>query len=295
MNLNEYSYLNALKEVLEKGIQRKTRNSTTISYWSIKMDFDLQQGFPLLTTKKMYWKGIVEELLWFIKGDTNAKHLIDKKVHIWDGNSSRSFLDSLGLESYEEYDCGPIYGFQWRHFNAEYKGCNEDYSGKGIDQLQQIIDTIKTDPTSRRMFMSGWNPCQLKEMCLPPCHVSYQFYVQTNSSNQKILSCMMYQRSGDMFLGVPFNIASTALLTHLIANITDCIPGKVNLVVGDAHIYESHIEAVKEQLLREPFEPSDLKIERPQSESFTIDDFKSNQIFLLNYKSHPKIEAPMIA
>ena len=295
MNLNEYSYLNALKEVLEKGIQRKTRNSTTISYWSIKMDFDLQQGFPLLTTKKMYWKGIVEELLWFIKGDTNAKHLIDKKVHIWDGNSSRSFLDSLGLESYEEYDCGPIYGFQWRHFNADYKGCNEDYSGKGIDQLQQIIDTIKTDPTSRRMFMSGWNPCQLKEMCLPPCHVSYQFYVQTNSSNQKILSCMMYQRSGDMFLGVPFNIASTALLTHLIANITDCIPGKVNLVVGDAHIYESHIEAVKEQLLREPFEPSDLKIERPQSESFTIDDFKSNQIFLLNYKSHPKIEAPMIA
>ncbi len=296
--MNEQVYLNALKEVFEKGTIRKTRNATTISYWSIKMDFDLQKGFPLLTTKKMYWKGILEELLWFIRGDTNAKHLIDKKVHIWDGNSSRDFLDKIGLTNYKENDCGPIYGFQWRHFNAPYKGCDEDYSNQGIDQLQQIIDTIKSDPTSRRMFMSGWNPCQIKEMCLPPCHVSYQFYVEQDElTHQKILSCMMYQRSGDMFLGVPFNIASTSLLVHLIASLTDCIPGKVNIVVGDAHIYDCHIEAVKEQLIREPLEPPTLKIDIPtdSTESFTINDFESTQIKLLSYKSHPKIEAPMIA
>lgn len=283
----EYVYLNALKEILETGKVRGTRNATTISKFGITMKFDISNSFPLLTTKRMFWKGIYEELLWFIAADTNAHHLAEKGVHIWDGNTTREFLDNCGLTSYKEGECGPIYGFQWRHYNADYYGPDADYTGKGIDQLQNCIDLIKSDPTSRRIYMTAWNPVRLKEMCLPPCHVSYQFYVDDGK-----LSCMMYQRSGDMFLGVPFNIASTALLTYMIAHVTGLKTGEITIVIGDAHIYESHIDAVKEQLSRTPLPFPTLSFNK---EVENINDIKAEEIELNNYVCLKGISAKMIA
>jgi len=270
---------------------RTTRNSKTISLFGVKMNFDISKSFPLLTTKKMYWKGILKELLWFINANTNSKDLEKDKVRIWKGNSTREYLDSIGLEHYEEGECGPIYGFQWRHFNAEYKGCKADYSGKGVDQLQNIIDLIKNKPTSRRMFMTAWNPGQLDEMALPPCHISYQFYVRNDKiTGEKYLDCMMYQRSGDVFLGVPFNIASTATLTYILANITDINPGKINIVIGDAHIYENHIEQVRTQLSRHPLQFPKLEI----SKKLDINSLDYASFNISNYNYHPSIKASMI-
>ena len=292
-SLQEYNYLDALKDVLNTGTMRKSRNSNTISKFGINMSFDISKNIPLLTTKNVYWKGVIHELLWFINANTNAKDLSKNKVKIWDGNSTREFLDKRGLNHYEEGDCGPIYGFQWRHFNAEYSSYDNNYSGKGVDQLQQIIDLINNDPSSRRMIMSAWNPCQLDEMCLPPCHVLYQFYVDIDSDGKKYLSCSMYQRSGDMFLGIPFNIASTSALTYLIAHHTGCIPKNINITVGDAHIYEEHIQAVNTQLERSPTTPPNLRITcKPK---VNINDYTINDFELENYNPASPIKAPMIA
>lgn len=286
---NEIIYLSALKDILENGNYRKTRNSETYSKFSIKLDFDIRTNFPLLTTKKVYWNGVLEELLWFIKGDTNSKNLEKKKVNIWKDNSSRKYLDSIGLDNYEEGECGPIYGFQWRHFGATYKGYKSNYDGLGIDQLQNCIDLIKNDPTSRRIFMSAWNPSQLDQMCLPPCHVSYQFYV----SDDNLLSCMLYQRSGDMFLGVPFNIASVSLLVYIIASLTKKKPGYISLVIGDAHIYKNHVEKVKLQLERISYIYDQPRLimnhNRKNINEYTSDDFE-----LIYYKYHPSIKAEMV-
>ena len=291
INSQEYQYLNLLDKILKNGEMRTTRNSKTISLFGVKMNFDISKSFPLLTTKKMYWKGILKELLWFINANTNSKDLEKDKVRIWKGNSTREYLDSIGLEHYEEGECGPIYGFQWRHFNAEYKGCKADYSGKGVDQLQNIIDLIKNKPTSRRMFMTAWNPGQLDEMALPPCHISYQFYVRNDKiTGEKYLDCMMYQRSGDVFLGVPFNIASTATLTYILANITDINPGKINIVIGDAHIYENHIEQVRTQLSRHPLQFPKLEI----SKKLDINSLDYASFNISNYNYHPSIKASMI-
>lgn len=288
----EQGYLNLLKKIIETGKWRETRNGSVCSIFSEKLDFDISQEFPLLTTKKMFWKGIVEELLWFIKGNTDATKLQEKGVHIWDGNSTREFLDSVGLDKYEVGDIGPMYGFQWRHFNAEYKGCKEDYSGMGVDQLQNCINLINNDPMSRRIIMSAYNPCQLKEMVLNPCHVSYQFYVDIDDNGEKKLSCMMYQRSGDVFLGVPFNIASTALLTYMVANITNCKPNKISVVICDAHIYKEHEEAVKIQLSRDIMEMPKVVINKDVK---NIDEYTSDDIMLEHYTSHGPIKAKMIA
>jgi dihydrofolate reductase / thymidylate synthase len=285
---NEHNYLDTLHYVLEHGENRNTRNSETISTFGTRMEFDLTLGFPLLTTKKMFWKGIKEELVWFLQGNTNSKDLSDKGVHIWDGNSNRDFLDSIGLETYKEWDCGPIYGFQWRHFNARYRGCNATYYNQGVDQLLHVIHLLKTDPTSRRIFMSAWNPEQMKQMALPPCHISYQFYVADGNK----LQCQMYQRSGDMFLGVPFNIASTALLVHIIAKMTDLVPGKIIIVVGDAHIYKNHIEQVKLQLQRKPYVPCSLMIKTKKK---NIEDYISSDFVLKNYSSQSSIKGDMVA
>ena len=285
---HEHNYLNQLRYVLEQGEHRQTRNSETISAFGIRMQFDLQLGFPLLTTKKMFWKGIKEELVWFLKADTNSKNLSNNGVRIWDGNSNREFLDSIGLESYKEWDCGPIYGFQWRHFNARYRGCDYSYTNQGVDQLQNVIHLLRTNPTSRRIFMSAWNPEQMKEMALPPCHISYQFYVSDGNK----LQCQMYQRSGDMFLGIPFNIASTALLTHIIAKMTDLIPDKIIVVVGDAHIYKEHTEQVKLQLERRPYIPPTLTITTKKNK---IEDYVSSDFTLHNYISQRSIKANMVA
>ena len=284
---NENVYLSALRDVLENGEKRCTRNSITYSKFSLKLDFDIRCSFPLLTTKKMFWKGIAHELLWFIKGDTNSKNLERNGINIWKGNSSREFLDSVKLNDYEEGDCGPIYGFQWRYFGSKYVNMNYNYSGLGIDQLQNCIDLINNDPSSRRIFMSAWNPSDLNNMCLPPCHVSYQFYVSSN----KELSCIMYQRSGDMFLGIPFNIASVSLLVYIIANITNTIPNKISIIIGDAHIYENHIEQVKNQLSRIPNESPILKIKNKYD---NINNYKYDDLIIEQYKCHPNIKADMI-
>jgi thymidylate synthase len=288
----EYVYLKALRDVLETGQRRTTRNATTLSKFGVKLDFDIRRHFPLLTTKKMYWHGIVGELLWFLRGDTNAKHLDAERITIWNPNTTREYLDRIGLPAYAEGDCGPIYGYQWRHFNAPYRGCDAVYGpDEGVDQLQQCIDLIRDDPQSRRIFMSAWNPQQLDEMCLPPCHVSYQFYVD-EAANE--LSCMMYQRSGDMFLGIPFNIASVALLVYLIAHHTGRVPGTIALVIGDAHIYESHVDAVRRQLERHPFPPAQLVV-RPADVGKSIDEYLEADIHLVGYVAHPAIRADMVA
>ena len=203
----EIEYLRLLRKVLFEGPMRETRNSRVHSLFGERMVFDLRRGFPLLTTKKMGYKTILRELLWFISGSTSNRDLQAKRVHIWDQNASKEFLESRGLE-YAEGDLGPIYGFQWRHAGATYVGSQAEYQGQGVDQLREIINLIKTDPHSRRIVMNAWNPPDLPKMALPPCHVMCQFYVNTE---EHTLDCQMYQRSGDMFLGVPFNIASYAI------------------------------------------------------------------------------------
>ncbi|TSL34559.1 Thymidylate synthase [Bagarius yarrelli] len=213
---DERGYLNQIKFILQNGVKRGDRTGTgVVSVFGLQARYSLRDQFPLLTTKRVFWKGILEELLWFIKGSTNAKELSEKGVKIWDANGSREFLDKNGFTEREEGDLGPVYGFQWRHFGAEYKDMHTDYSGQGVDQLQKVINTIKSNPEDRRIIMCAWNPKDLPLMALPPCHALCQFYVADGE-----LSCQLYQRSGDIGLGVPFNIASYALLTYMIAHIT---------------------------------------------------------------------------
>ena len=221
-NHEEFQYLDLIKKIIETGTEKKDRTGVgTISTFGNTMRYDLEHTFPLLTTKKVFWKGVVEELLWFIRGSTDGKILSNNGVKIWDGNGSREFLDKLGFNSRREGDLGPVYGFQWRHFGAEYKTCDTNYTGQGVDQLSEVIKQIKTNPDSRRLIVSAWNVKDLPLMALPPCHVLFHFYV----SNGK-LSCLLYQRSCDVGLGIPFNIASYALLTCLVAKvrITDSYP-----------------------------------------------------------------------
>ena len=288
INQDELQYLNLLEKIMNEGHLETGRNGTTKSLFGERMVFDLQKGFPLLTTKHMGYKTILRELLWFMKGSTSNKELQDKKVHIWDLNSTREFLDSRGLE-YEEGDLGPVYGFQWRYSGAEYKDCHTDYTGKGIDQLQNIIDLIKRDPQSRRIIMNAWNPSDLDKMALPPCHVMCQFNV---NSELNTLNCQMYQRSGDMFLGVPFNIASYSFLTHILAKITGYKPGKFIHILGDTHIYEEHYEAVKEQISRIPYQFPKLEISEELND---IHSLQEEYFQIRDYKSYQKISAPMIA
>lgn len=223
----EYQYLRHIKNIIEKNVKRSDRTGVgTYSIFGAQMRYTLRDDiFPLLTTKRVFFRGVVEELLWFIKGSTNALELRDKNIHIWDANSTREYLDSIGLTDREEGDLGPVYGFQWRHFGTEYKGMHVDYKNKGIDQLAHIINTIKTKPTDRRIIMTAWNPIDIPEMALPPCHCLVQFFVEDGE-----LSCQLYQRSADMGLGVPFNIASYALLTYMIAHVTGL---KVNMFLNN--------------------------------------------------------------
>ena len=287
-NRDEKKYLQLLEKILNNGSPKKGRNGTILSLFGERLEFDISDKFPLLTTKKMFWKGIVGELLWFLNANTDSKKLENNGVRIWQGNSSREYLDSIGLTEYKEGDCGPIYGFQWRNFNGTYYGTEKDYvkTGDGVDQLKEIIRLIKNEPNSRRIFMSGWNPTQMKQMALPPCHVSYQFYVQNGE-----LSCQMYQRSGDMFLGVPFNIASTALLTYIIANITNLKPKKIILIIGDAHIYSEHVNAVQKQLTRKPKPFCKLHIKKKKENP---EDFEKSDFELIDYESYGRIPAKMI-
>jgi thymidylate synthase len=284
----EKTYLNLLQHILDNGTYHDDRTGTGVySYFGYQIRLPIGANFPLLTTKRVYWKGVVEELLWFLRGKTDNKTLQERNVHIWDGNSSREFLDKTGLEHYREGDCGPIYSFQWKHFGADYKSCEDSYDGQGVDQVNYVLNEIKTNPNSRRIMMSAWNPADLKKMCLPPCHVSAQFYVREG----KYLSCHMYQRSCDAFLGLPFNIASYSLLTYMLAAQADLIPEELIISFGNLHIYKNHIEQVKEQLTREPMEWP--KVALRDASQWTMDTITSDDIMLLNYTSHPPIKAPM--
>ena len=283
----EYQYLNSIRDIMETGDKRMDRTGTgTLSKFGISMRYSLRDGIiPLITTKRTFWRGVVEELLWFISGSTNAKKLQEKGVHIWDGNGSRKYLDSVGLTENEENDLGPVYGFQWRHFGAEYGTMHDDYTGKGVDQLMKVIETIKTNPTDRRICLSAWNPSAFHKMALPPCHMFAQFYIANGE-----LSCQMYQRSGDMGLGIPFNIASYSLLTYIIAEVCGLKPGEFIHIIGDAHIYLNHIEPLKEQLKREPRPFPKLSFKRKVTD---IDDFKYEDFNLEGYKPYKKIQMEM--
>jgi len=284
---DEYQYLDLVSKIMAEGNDKGDRTGTgTRSLFGAQMRFSLRDGtFPLLTTKKTFYRGIAEELFWFIRGSTNAKELQEKNVRIWDGNSSRQFLDSVGLGHREEGDLGPVYGFQWRHFGAEYVDMHADYSGKGVDQLANVIDAIKNRPEDRRIIMCAWNPADLNKMALPPCHCLVQFYVANGE-----LSCQLYQRSADMGLGVPFNIASYALLTHMIAHVTGLSAGEFVHTLGDAHVYNNHFDALKEQLTREPLPFPKLRMKRKVE---NIEDFSIDDLEVEGYKSHGKVDMKM--
>ena len=256
-NREEQQYLDAVQDIILTGVKKGDRTGVgTISKFGAQMRYSLRDGvFPLLTTKRVFWKGVAEELFWFIRGETSGKTLKAKGVGIWDGNGTKEYLESRGLGHREADDLGPIYGFQWRHFGAEYDTCHSDYAGKGKDQLAEVIHKIKHNPDDRRIIMSAWNPLALDEMALPPCHVMCQFYVANGE-----LSCQMYQRSCDMGLGVPFNIASYSLLTVIIAHMTGLKPGDFIHTMGDAHVYSNHVEPLKEQLERSPRPFPTLKV-----------------------------------
>lgn len=257
-------YQELLQRILDTGVRKEDRTGTgTLSVFAHQMRFNLQEGFPLLTTKKLHTKSIIHELLWFLKGDTNTAYLHDNKVTIWD-----EWADENG-------DLGPIYGKQWRAWEAK--------DGRVIDQIGELIEQIKKTPDSRRLLVSAWNVGDLDKMALPPCHIIFQFYVANNR-----LSCQLYQRSADVFLGVPFNIASYALLTHMIAQVCGLGVGEFIHTTGDTHLYLNHIEQARLQLSRTPYQLPTLKL----NESITdINDFKYEDIAIENYESHPHIKA----
>jgi thymidylate synthase len=257
-------YLDLMRHVLENGVKKDDRTGTgTLSVFGYQMRFDLGKGFPALTTKKLHLKSIIHELLWFLKGDTNVRYLQERGVSIWN-----EWADETG-------DLGPVYGAQWRRWRAA--------DGREIDQISQVIDQIKTNPDSRRLIVSAWNAGELERMALQPRHVLFQFYVA-----EARLSCQVYQRSADIFLGVPFNIASYALLVLMIAQVTGLKPGELVHTLGDAHLYLNHLEQARLQLTREPLSPPRMKINPSVSSIF---DFKYEDFELVGYQSHPHIKA----
>jgi thymidylate synthase len=281
----EEQYIQLIKDILEEGFQDNGRNGNNLCIFGSSMVFSLKNNkIPLLTSKKLAWKTCLKELLWFIQGKTDNKILESQNVHIWDKNATREFLDERELNHYEEGDLGPVYGHQWRHFNAEYTNCKTDYSGKGIDQLQSIIDQLKDEITrnSRRIILTSWNPVQLDEMSLPPCHLLAQF----NVSNTDELSCSMYQRSADVGLGVPFNIASYSFLTHILAKHCDLKPGKLIYTAGNCHIYDDHIEPLKQQINNKLFDFPTIEIKNKYE---NINDYKVGDFIINNYVCNEKI------
>ena len=285
----ENQYINLIDDILNENTEFVGRNGNTKAIFGSAMHFSLQENsVPFLTSKKLAWKTCLKELLWFISGNTSNKTLKEQNVHIWDANGSREFLDSRNLINREVDDLGPIYGFQWRHFNAEYDNANTNYDKKGIDQLQEIIDNLKNENTrySRRLILTAWNPCQLNEMALPPCHILCQFNVINNK-----LSCALYQRSGDVGLGVPFNIASYSLLTHLMAHHCNLEVGEFIYYLGNSHIYEEHVESLKEQLNNSLYKFPKLNIKNKYE---NINDYKFEDFEIIDYKCNESIKMIMI-
>lgn len=273
-------YLALLQHILDTGSDKADRTGTgTRSVFGHQMRFNLADGFPLLTTKKVHFRSIAIELLWFLKGDTHVKYLQDNGVTIWDEWATAEQTARFGRQT---GDLGAVYGHQWRNFGAS-KNADGTYQNDGFDQIAWLINEIKTNPNSRRLIVSGWNPCEAGEVALPPCHTLFQFYVNDNK-----LSCQLYQRSADVFLGVPFNIASYALLTHMIAQVCDLDVGEFVWTGGDTHLYHNHFEQAKLQLSREPLPLCQLHLNPNIKDifAFTYDD-----IHLVNYHSHERIKA----
>ncbi|KAI4133224.1 MAG: hypothetical protein LQ338_000282 [Usnochroma carphineum] len=324
----EHQYLNLIREILAHGEHRPDRTGTgTLSLFApTPLRFSLSRPsdptnpsspltpiLPFLTTKRVFLRAVIAELLWFISGSTSSLPLSAAGVKIWDGNASRAYLDSIGLTDRAEGDLGPVYGFQWRHFGAEYVDAGTDYTGKGVDQLAEVVEKLKKKPYDRRIVLSAWNPKDLGKMALPPCHMFAQFYVsfpprssgsvggegmtmdgdaaQGEEKRKGRLSCQLYQRSCDMGLGVPFNIASYALLTHMLAHVCDLAPGTFIHTMGDSHVYLDHVEALKLQLEREPRGFPELVIHRELGGS--IDGWKAEDFEVKGYKPHPSIGMKM--
>jgi dihydrofolate reductase/thymidylate synthase len=285
-NRDELQLNKLISKILVEGEVRETRNAVVRSIFSHNLTFDISKSFPLMTCKRVWFKGVFEELIWFIRGDIDSKLLERKGVNIWKGNTTREYLNSIELNDLPEGNCGCVYGYQWRNFNAPFTGSSE--RGNGVDQLQNVVDLLRNNPESRRIFMSAWNPSQLDEMCLPPCHISYQFYVSNGC-----LSCQMYQRSSDVFLGLYFNIASTALLTYLLAKITGLTPHKIHICLGDTHIYDAHVEQCQEILKRDTRSLPVLKINKDICELSDIEEMVYSDIDILGYNPHPCIKAEM--
>jgi thymidylate synthase len=255
-----------MRHVLEQGVYKDDRTGTgTRSVFGYQMRFDLAEGFPLVTTKKLHLRSIIHELLWFLRGETNIAYLKENGVSIWDEWAS------------ETGELGPVYGYQWRSWPRA--------DGGSVDQIAQVVEQIKTNPDSRRLIVSAWNVAQIEQMALPPCHAFFQFYVAEGR-----LSCQLYQRSADIFLGVPFNIASYALLTLMIAQVTGLAPGEFVHTLGDAHLYENHLEQAHTQLAREPYPPPTMRL-NPDVRS--IFDFRYEDFELVGYEAHPHIKAPV--
>lgn len=302
--IGEKGYISLLKDTLINGEDREGRNGKVYSIFGQMISFkDINQAFPLLTTKKMFIRGIIEEILWFLRGSTDAKELQQKGVKIWDGNSSREFLDSVGLSHYSEGELGPVYGWQWRKFGKKYVSIKddtkklEDSDPNGFDQLKYIIEELMKPEYSRRAVLSGWNPTQLSEMALPPCHILYTFY-----KNKRGISCMMNMRSSDLFLGLPFNIASTAILTQIIAKVLHMNPNDISITMTDAHIYDEHLDAVKSQCNNPILETNaqlTITSEPPPIDSSIdekikwINSLKYEDFVIDNYHSAQTIKAPM--
>lgn len=292
----EYQYIDLIHDITKRsGIERDDRTGVgTIGVFSRQMRFDISKSVPFLTTKQLAWKSVVKELLFFLQGETDSKLLEMQGVNIWKSNTTREFLDKRGLSNYREGDMGPMYGFQWTHWNTEYTGCDTDYIGKGFNQLDALVKGLIEEPFSRRHVITTFNPSDLEKSVLMPCHgIAVQFYVdKDNVTGVKQLSCLMFQRSADVFLGLPFNIASYAVMTYIIAKKCDMVPKELIIHTGDTHIYKNHLEQVGLQCERKPFPFPTLNVdERVKTKSWdeiTLDDFTLN-----GYLHHSGIRAPM--
>ncbi|TXD96169.1 thymidylate synthase [Psychrobacter frigidicola] len=277
---NEHAYLDLLRHVLTNGTEKGDRTGTgTLSHFGAQLRFNLADGFPLLTTKKVHFKSIVYELLWFLSGNTHVDYLQQNNVRIWNEWATAAQTARFNRS---EGDLGPIYGHQWRNYGAS-QGADGSYNNDGIDQITNVIKQIKTNPNSRRLIVSGWNPSEAEQVALPPCHTMFQFFVADNK-----LSCQLYQRSADLFLGVPFNIASYALLTQMVAQVCGLEVGEFIWTGGDCHIYQNHREQAKLQLTRNPFALPTLTLNPDVNDMFA---FKYDDIKVEGYESHPAIKA----
>lgn len=277
---NEQAYLDLLQYVLANGTEKGDRTGTgTLSHFGAQLRFNLADGFPLLTTKKVHFKSIVYELLWFLSGSTHVDYLQQNNVRIWNEWATAAQTARFNRA---EGDLGPVYGHQWRNYGAS-KAANGRYNADGVDQITEVIAQIKTNPNSRRLIVSGWNPLEAEQVALPPCHTMFQFFIADNK-----LSCQLYQRSADLFLGVPFNIASYALLTHMVAQVCGLDVGEFIWTGGDCHIYQNHREQVELQLTRSLFKLPTLSLNANVDDIF---DFKYEDISVENYQSHAGIKA----